>query len=340
MLSLINATAPTRICDLGGWTDTWFAGQGYVLNMAVQPCAEVQILVSPRSARPEQIVLHVENYGERYTPGELSRHALLEASCEVFGIPDHVCVEITLFSAMPSGASTGTSAAVTIALIGALASLNGRPLSAYEAAMQAHQIETRRLGLQSGIQDQLCSAYGGISFIEMQQYPHASVSPIHLPERLLWELEQRMLLVFLGKSHSSSAIHEQVIAGLEREGPSAQALLPLRAAALQGRDALLRADLRAFGAAMQANTDAQRALHPSLLCAEAEAIIALAQEHHALGCKVNGAGGDGGSLSILCGPSATRRRQLMRAIQQLNPAFQIIPITLSRHGLRVWQGEA
>ena len=68
MLSRINATAPTRICDLGGWTDTWFAGQGYVLNMAVQPCAEVQILVSPRSSRSEPIVLHVENYGERYTP--------------------------------------------------------------------------------------------------------------------------------------------------------------------------------------------------------------------------------------------------------------------------------
>lgn len=336
-MRIINAIAPTRICDLGGWTDTWFAGQGYVLNIAVQPCAEVQILVYPPGSRPAPIVLHAENYGQRYTPGESYRHTLLEATCEEIGIPSDMCIEITIFSEMPAGASTGTSAAVTIALIGALAALNARPVTAYEAAMHAHTIETQRLGLQSGIQDQLCSAYGGISFIEMQHYPHASVSPIILPETTLWELEQRLLLIFLGKSHRSSSIHEQVIAGLEQQGPAATALVPLRTAAQQGRDALLRADLKAFGAAMQANTDAQRTLHPALVSAEVDAIIGLAQQHDAWGWKVNGAGGDGGSLSILCGPAAPQRRQLMRAIQQHNPAFQIIPITLSRQGLRVWE---
>lgn len=334
---IINASAPTRICDLGGWTDTWFAGQGYVLNIAVQPCAEVQILVYPHGSGIERIVLNVENYAERYTPGESYRHALLEATCDELGFPDDVSVEISIFSEMPSGASTGTSAAVTIALIGALAALNGRSISAYAAATYAHAIETRRLGLQSGIQDQLCSAYGGICFIDMQHYPHASVSPLQLPGHVLWELEQRMLLVFLGKAHSSSALHEQVIAGLEQQGPAAQALLPLRAAALHGRNALLRADLKDFGAAMQANTDAQRALHAALVCAESEEIIALAQQHNAWGWKINGAGGDGGSLSILCGPSATQRRQLIRAIQQHNPAFQIIPIQFSHQGLRVWE---
>ncbi len=33
-------------------------------------------------------------------------------------------------------------------------------------------VETDLLGLQCGIQDQLCSAYGGINFIEMFRYPH------------------------------------------------------------------------------------------------------------------------------------------------------------------------
>jgi len=33
----IHAIAPIRINDIGGWTDTWFAQQGKVLNMGVFP---------------------------------------------------------------------------------------------------------------------------------------------------------------------------------------------------------------------------------------------------------------------------------------------------------------
>ncbi len=34
---VIRATAPLRINDIGGWTDTWFSGEGKVLNMAMSP---------------------------------------------------------------------------------------------------------------------------------------------------------------------------------------------------------------------------------------------------------------------------------------------------------------
>ena len=42
---VINAMAPISICDLGGWTDTWFAETGAVFNIGVYPYAEVQIYV-------------------------------------------------------------------------------------------------------------------------------------------------------------------------------------------------------------------------------------------------------------------------------------------------------
>ena len=38
----INAVAPIRIADIGGWTDTWFAGHGVVCNIAVSPCVDVR----------------------------------------------------------------------------------------------------------------------------------------------------------------------------------------------------------------------------------------------------------------------------------------------------------
>jgi D-glycero-alpha-D-manno-heptose-7-phosphate kinase len=34
---ILNGVAPIRICDLGGWTDTWFAGHGAIVNIGVYP---------------------------------------------------------------------------------------------------------------------------------------------------------------------------------------------------------------------------------------------------------------------------------------------------------------
>jgi D-glycero-alpha-D-manno-heptose-7-phosphate kinase len=340
-LRVINAVAPIRICDNGGWTDTWFAGHGKIFNIGATPLVEVQIAVYPRSARPDRVVMYAENYGERFViePGSprSERHPLLEAAVEEVMPPEDYALEITIHSQVPAGASTGTSAAMAVALIGALDALTPGRMTAHEVAYAAHRVETQRLKLQSGIQDQLCAAYGGLSFIELITYPHASVSQIQVPDTIWWELERRLVLVFLGKTHSSSAVHEQVIAGLERAGSGAAPLEAMRRAAERSRDALCGGDFRALGQAMIDNTAAQRALHPALIGAEARELIALAETHGAIGWKVNGAGGEGGSLTLLCGASASARRSLLRTIVQANPLFQPIPIALSRSGLRIWE---
>jgi D-glycero-alpha-D-manno-heptose-7-phosphate kinase len=340
-LRIINAVAPIRICDLGGWTDTWFAGHGQIFNIGVYPYVEVQVAVYPRAARPDQIVLHAENYGERYavTPGNptFERHPLLEAAISEIGAPGDLALEITIHSEVPAGASTGTSAAVAVALLGALDALTPGRMAPHQVAFRAHRVETGRLGLQSGIQDQLCAAFGGVSFIEMFAYPHATVSQLQVPNAIWWELERRLVLIFLGHTHSSSAVHEQVIARLERQGGAAPELAALRAAAGRARDAFYAGDFAALGRAMTDNTEAQRRLHPALVSADADRVIALAQAHGALGWKVNGAGGEGGSITLLCGPDASQRRALLQAITAADPLFQPIPIYLSRTGLRVWE---
>lgn len=337
---IINGVAPIRICDLGGWTDTWFAGHGAIFNIGVYPYVEVQVAVYPRDARPHQITLHAENYGERFVvePGApySARHPLLEAAIAELPPPPDVALEITIYSEVPAGASTGTSAAVTVALLGALDLLTPGRMTPHEIAYAAHRVETQRLGLQSGIQDQLCSAFGGVNYIDMFNYPYATVSQIQVPNTIWWELERRLALVFLGRTHSSSAVHEQVIAALEREGDASPRLELLRRCAGRARDALYAGDFAALGRAMIDNTEAQRALHSALVSADADEIIALARAHGVLGWKVNGAGGAGGSVTLLCGPDTSANRALLRDIRRANPLFQPIPIYLSRTGLRVW----
>jgi D-glycero-alpha-D-manno-heptose-7-phosphate kinase len=341
-LFIINSVAPIRICDNGGWTDTWFAGHGQIFNIGVYPYAEVQIAVYPGDGRASQIVINAENYGESYVvipEKHWDKHPLLEASIAYMHLPAGLCLEVTIFSEAPGGASTGTSAAVTVALIGGLDMLTPGRMTPHEVASAAQKIETEMLGQQSGIQDQLCSAYGGINFIEMFQYPHASVSPIQVPNATWWELERRLSLVYLGKSHHSSDVHEMVIRSLEDAGPDCRQLNDLRNTATKSRDALYADDFAALGAAMIENTEAQARLHPALISPEAARVIEIARVHGAFGWKVNGAGGDGGSLTILSDAEAPAKRAMLATIEQENPLFKNIPIYLSRYGLRVWRQE-
>jgi D-glycero-alpha-D-manno-heptose-7-phosphate kinase len=338
---IINSVAPIRICDNGGWTDTWFAGHGKIFNIGVYPYAEVQVEVFPPGDKEERIVINAENFGERYamhpeTPG-WDRHPLIEAAIRRMGIPDDFRFEVTIFSEAPGGASTGTSAAVTVALIGALDRLTPGRLTLHEAAYTAHSVETDMLGLQCGIQDQLCSAYGGINYIEMFRYPRATVSPIQVPNSVWWELERRLALVYLGKSHSSSKVHESVIRELEYLGPECRQLEDLRRTAERSRDSVYDGDFEALGRAMIENTDAQERLHSELVSADARRVIEIARSHGAVGWKVNGAGGEGGSVTLLCGPLSTAKRAMIREIEQDNPSFKAIPIYLSRYGLRTWE---
>lgn len=336
---VISSVAPIRIADLGGWTDTWFAKYGKVLNIAVYPYAEAQIHVFERGDRPP-IEINVENYGERYTLDQVSgiydRHPLLEAALEYMGVPKNLALQISIFSEAPAGCSTGTSAAVSVALIGALDCLTPGRLTPHEVARAAHRIETELLKQQCGVQDQLASAYGGINFIEILDYPHSVVSPIQLPNATHWELERRLSLVFLGQSHSSSRIHEKVIAELEEAGPTAAKLEPLRATPVCARDALYAGDFAALGRTMIDNSEAQADLHPELVSATHSAVIEVGKEFGAIGWKINGAGGDGGSVTLLGGSDTSVKREMLHAIETTVPGTKNIPIYLSRFGLRVW----
>lgn len=342
-MRVINSVAPIRICDNGGWTDTWFSGHGEIFNIGVYPYVEVQVKVYPVREQEHRITLYVENYGDTYpiVPGhsEWDRHPLLEAAIEYMRVPDDIALHISVYSEVPAGCSTGTSASITVALIGALDRLTPGTMTPHETAYAAHRVETEMLKLQSGIQDQLCAAYGGINFIEMFQYPHATVSSLYIPNSTWWELERRLVLFFLGKAHQSSAVHEQVIRRLEASGSDHSALDKLRKTAEMARDAVYAGDWQRLGESMTVNTEAQGELHPALISEDAHQLIDVARQNGAIGWKVNGAGGEGGSITLLCGTTSSEKRRMIRAIQEANPAFKSLPIYLSRFGLRVWEAE-
>ena len=336
---VINAIAPTRICDVGGWTDTNFARSGAVCNVAIYPYVEVQIHPLPLEDTGGRLIVFAENYGMSYEldPEHIvyDKHPLIEAAIKRMSIPKNRALRINIFSYAPPGASMGTSAAVSVALIGALGALGDKPLTPHETAALAHALETEELGLECGVQDQLASAYGGINFTDIVEFPRAIITPLDIPDSTWWELEHRLILTYIGNPHNSSAIHKMVIADLGKEPSMDPRLERLRELAREAKKALESGDLAELGRVFNQNTAVQRALHSHLVCDKFEEIISLANEFDALGCKVNGAGGDGGSIAILADGDNAKKRQLQKELNRRG--FQTIPIYLSRRGLRVWR---
>ena len=331
----ISSMAPVRICDIGGWTDTWFAVHGGVLNLAVTPAVHVQLRCAPSSGRPAVTRIHA--YDLLLGDGRLQGDPLLQAAVEFLPPPDGLQVDIAVHSDAPAGSSMGTSAATCVALLGALQFLRSGRVDLNNITRAAHQVETERLGQQSGIQDQFAAAYGGISYIEMHRYPHAICHRVPLHPTVHRQLARRLSVIFVGQAHQSSAVHELVIREMEGIGPDAPQLVRLRALARRAREALSAGKLRTFGRIMRTNNEVQSDLHPELIGARHRRIIDIARRQGAWGWKVNGAGGAGGSVTILHGPHEDERRETLRLIADDDASFRVIPMKLNEDGLRVWE---
>lgn len=332
----VTARAPVRAADAGGWTDTWFAGSGLVCSVAVGPSVGPAVEVTARTvAGPAgRVTIDATTFGDRYTydrataPG---RHRLLEAAVAAWG-PGDGAVEVAVASRVPPGSGLGTSAAVVVALIGALRALAGEAPDPDGVARAAHEVETGALGLQSGVQDQAAAAHGGALRITIPAYPRTVVERLAVPPAAWAALTDRLVTVYLGRPHQSSAVHTEVIAALGEDGGAAR-LDVLRAAAAAAAGALGAGDLAAYGAALTAATEGQRALHPALVSADADAVGALGRAHGARGWKVNGAGGAGGSVTLVAGPAGGD--QLRAALAAAGRGWRVLDLRPTAHGLSV-----
>jgi D-glycero-alpha-D-manno-heptose-7-phosphate kinase len=329
---IIKAWAPNRILDFGGWTDTWFAEYGSVLNFAVSLYA--QAIVKTR-ARPGVSII-AEDFGEvvhipaRGRASYDGKHDLLKAAVNVMNIDK---VDLYVYSDVPPGCGTGSSAAVSVALLGALAFLSDRHYTPHEVAALAHQLETKELKIESGVQDQIAAAVGGVGFHVIEPYPRVSSSPVRVRAEYAWELESRLLLAYTGKSHLSGDVHRKVIGDYQAGNPQAvQAMSTLRETPRLASAALYRGDFDGFAEIMNLNNSAQKSLHPDIATKQSDEIEEKARAAGAVGFKINGAGG-GGSISVLC--ATDKRRDVEAAIK--GAGYDLLLFHFDWQGLRVWK---
>ena len=106
----------------------------------------------------------------------------------------------------------------------------------------------------------------------------------------------------------------------------------LKECGIHGKEALLAGDLEGFGAVMNANWAAQKALHPEITTPYIEELHEKTCAAGALGFKANGAGG-GGTVTILA--QRNRDHHVRTAVEELG--MTVLPSKLDSGGLRVWE---
>ena len=216
---LVRARAPVRIDFSGGWTDVaLFAKEepGAVVNVAINlhSYATVNRLPQQKLETKEYGYKHFKTVEDKtvriysadfdiYEEAEEIKQLEYNGNIDLVkavlkrmnidcGLEITSGLEITTRSNAPAGSGLGTSAAMGVALIGALSRLSNKILLPYECAEQASAIERSELGILGGKQDHYASSVGGISFMEFME-EEVRVSKLSLTESVQSEFKANLV---------------------------------------------------------------------------------------------------------------------------------------------------
>ena len=129
MKNVILSRAPVRICDIGGWTDTWFYPNGAVFNICVDLYSHVRIV----QTQNDYIEIISEDLGQRTIINKVNEINydgnldLLKAAVKMMNVENGLKIHVRTDA--PPGCGTGTSASVAVSLLAALARLLEKNMS-------------------------------------------------------------------------------------------------------------------------------------------------------------------------------------------------------------------
>lgn len=219
----------------------------------------------------------------------------------------------------------GSSAALTVALLGALHAVAGMAAPALEEAIETHRAIQQGHG--SGI-DIAASSTGGLSRFRLDDGA-AHVEPVKFPDGLRWAC------VYSGRPASTRAMLATVAAWREREPTAfAQHTHELATISSRGIDAMAANDAAEFLSCLHdyANALARfgEAAGADIASREQRAIGALAAEY---GCVYKSCGAGGGDVGITFAVEDTRLQDF--ATRVARAGFPVIDLDADPQGLAV-----
>lgn len=294
--TVVRARAPLRVSFGGGGTDVppYATEQGgCVLSTTIDRATYCSL--RPREDRTIRIrsldlgILAAFESGEKFAyDGKMD---LAKVVLNHFDVTHGA--DILIHSDAPPGSGLGSSSALLVALITALAEHKRVHMNAYQVAELAIKMEREELGIPGGWQDQYAAAFGGVNWIEFSKEGNL-VTPMRLHRSVREELEYRSILTYVGKTRlSANILNEQIAESAKATGTVKDALDATKLIAHEMKRALLKADWERWGALLHEGWTHKRKFSTKMTDPHIDALYEAARAAGANGGKLLGAGGGG-----------------------------------------------
>lgn len=329
-----RARAPLRVSFCGGGTDVSPYPEergGCVLSATINQYA----VASLRPRRDTRLTLGSLDYDivAKYDhPRRVKFNGQLDLlKAAVRALKVRRGADLWTHSDAPPGSGLGASSTLVVALIGVLREWLKLDLKPYDIAERAYRIEREDLGLAGGRQDQYAAAFGGFNFIEFAANGTV-VTPLRLPRETLEELQERLLLCYMGQTRQSAKIIERQTEAYRRgREETVRALDALKAHTLEMKRALLLGRLDGFGELLHEAWEHKKHLDESISNSHVDRLYQIARKEGAIGGKMPGAGGGGYFLLLT---RFDRRHRVAAALEK--HGGQVVPFQFESRGLVSW----
>lgn len=336
MGTIVRSKAPLRFSFAGGGTDVPPYPQergGAVLSVTVNKYAYASLLLTDDDA----ITVHSLDYdivAKYHSEADLAYNGeldLVKAAIRRMAVEKRG-LQLFLHSDAPPGSGLGSSSSLVVALVGLFRHWLREPLTDYQIAELAYQIERVDLGIKGGMQDQYAAAFGGVNFIEFNDRA-VIVNPLRVSPDYLNELEYNLLLCYTGCTRvSANIVARQTESFIAKREEVVRALDAQKEMAIQMKNALLQGHLDDFGQLLHEAWQTKKHLDPAITTPQIDEMYQVGRREGALGGKILGAGG-GGYLLLYC--PFDRKHVVAAALERLGG--QVVDFGFEPRGLQTWE---
>jgi len=339
---IIRSIAPLRFGLAGGGTDVSPYSDihgGAILNATISMYARTTIEPNDSgkiilNSIDNQQILEFETTPNLPIDGNLDLlKGVYNSIIKYFSPKTALSFKLSTYVDAPPGSGLGSSSTLTVSIIGAFCEWLKIPLSEYDIAKLAYEIERVDLGLAGGKQDQYAATFGGFNFMEFYGKDKVIVNPLRIKEKYINELEHDLVLYYTQTSRLSSTIIEQQSKNVtNKQSSSIEAMHQLKGQAQQMKEALLMGEIDQIGDILDFGWQQKKQMAEGISNPEIDHIYKTALAAGASGGKISGAGGGG---FMLCFAPINKRYEVIKALEKLGG--KAMPYRFVKNGLTTWK---
>lgn len=286
---MIITRTPFRVSLCGGGSDLpsfYEKNGGCVISTTINKY--MYITVHPSFQENETTL----KYSKTETVQEIKdiEHPIFKQCLEDLNIKG---VEITSIADIPQGTGLGSSSSFTVGLLNALYSYKREFVSKEELASKACKVEIEELGNKIGKQDQYAAAYGGLNYYQFNKDGSVYVEPVLMTKEAFHQLEENLIMMYVGGVHSASKILEEQSKNVGKTGNKEQNLIKMCELTKKLKKELECGNVDALGEILHESWMLKKTLASGISNPNIDKWYETARENGAIGGKLLGAGGGG-----------------------------------------------